>query len=260
MNSYSKIKINKLYLQNRYVISPMCQYSAENGNPSKWHYTHLLNLSKTGASLLMLESTAVSKEAKISKKDLCIGNEENKKNLRKLIKFLRKQSKIKLGIQISHAGRKGSSHIPWEKKNKPLIKGKWQTFAPSAVRRDKYWPLPKELSMHAGVEFAQRLSAFSSLLLTGRFDDALSIMKDEIAEPYRAPLISGFSDAKASLPALGAEVVSISGAGPTLFSVCKTLEAAEQCAQWLEENYINEQGFCHICKLDNDGTRQLNVL
>ncbi|WP_409424782.1 homoserine kinase [Pseudoalteromonas sp. RW-H-Ap-1] len=120
--------------------------------------------------------------------------------------------------------------------------------------------LPKELSMHAGVEFAQRLSAFSSLLLTGRFDDALSIMKDEIAEPYRAPLISGFSDAKASLPALGAEVVSISGAGPTLFSVCKTLEAAEQCAQWLEENYINEQGFCHICKLDNDGTRQLNVL
>lgn len=120
--------------------------------------------------------------------------------------------------------------------------------------------LPKELSMHASVEFAQRLSAFSCLLLTNRFDDALSIMKDEIAEPYRAPLIKGFSEAKASLPALGAEIVSISGAGPTLFSVCKTLEAAKQCAQWLEANYINEQGFCHICKLDNDGTRQLTVL
>jgi len=120
--------------------------------------------------------------------------------------------------------------------------------------------LPKELSMHAGVEFAQRLSAFSSLLLTQRFDDALSIMQDAIAEPYRAPLIAGFSEAKACLPALGAEVVSISGAGPTLFSVCKTLEEAKQCAQWLEENYINEQGFCHICKLDNDGTRQLTVL
>ena len=120
--------------------------------------------------------------------------------------------------------------------------------------------LPKELSMHAGVEFAQRLSAFSSLLLTQRFDDALSIMQDAIAEPYRAPLIAGFSEAKACLPALGAEVVSISGAGPTLFSVCKTLEEAKQCAQWLEKNYINEQGFCHICKLDNDGTRQLTVL
>jgi homoserine kinase len=120
--------------------------------------------------------------------------------------------------------------------------------------------LPKELSMHAGVEFAQRLSAFSSLLLTQRFDDALSIMQDDIAEPYRAPLITGFSEAKANLPALGAEIVSISGAGPTLFTVCKTLEAAEKCAQWLAQNYINEQGFCHICKLDNDGTRQLTVL
>ena len=120
--------------------------------------------------------------------------------------------------------------------------------------------LPKELSMHAGVEFAQRLAAFSSLLLTARFDDALSIMKDDIAEPYRSPLINGFAEAKESLPSLGAEIVSISGAGPTLFSVCKTLEAAEQCAQWLNSNYINEHGFCHICKLDNDGTRQLNVL
>ncbi|MGB1291810.1 MAG: homoserine kinase, partial [Pseudoalteromonas sp.] len=54
-----------------------------------------------------------------------------------------------------------------------------------------------------------------------------------------------------------AEIVSISGAGPTLFTVCKTLEAAKQCEQWLQSNYINEQGFCHICKLDNAGTRQL---
>ena len=117
--------------------------------------------------------------------------------------------------------------------------------------------LPTQLSMHASVEFAQRLSAFSTLLLTSRFDDALSIMSDEIAEPHRAPLISGFSEAKAALPELGAEIVSISGAGPTLFTVCKTLEAAKQCEQWLQSNYINEQGFCHICKLDNAGTRQL---
>ncbi|WP_372760094.1 homoserine kinase [Pseudoalteromonas sp.] len=120
--------------------------------------------------------------------------------------------------------------------------------------------LPSELSMHASVEFAQRLAAFSSLLLTQRFDDALSIMQDAIAEPHRAALINGFSEAKASLPELGAEIVSISGAGPTLFTVCKTLAAAERCAQWLQANYINEQGFCHICKLDNDGTRQLTVL
>ncbi|NMM39969.1 homoserine kinase [Pseudoalteromonas arctica] len=117
--------------------------------------------------------------------------------------------------------------------------------------------LPKQLNMHASVEFAQRLSAFSTLLLTNRFDEALSIMSDEIAEQHRAPLINGFSEAKAALPEFGAEIVSISGAGPTLFTVCKTLDAAKQCAQWLAQNYINEQGFCHICKLDNAGTRQL---
>lgn len=117
--------------------------------------------------------------------------------------------------------------------------------------------LPKELSMHASVEFAQRLSAFSSLLLAKRFDDALSIMSDEIAEPYRAPLIQGFSEAKATLPELGAEIISISGAGPTLFALCKSVDAAKECAAWLEQNYINEQGFCHVCKLDNAGTRQL---
>ncbi|WP_404340941.1 homoserine kinase [Pseudoalteromonas mariniglutinosa] len=117
--------------------------------------------------------------------------------------------------------------------------------------------LPKQLPMHNSVEFAQRLSAFCSLLLTGRYDAALAIMGDEIAEPHRAPLISGFSEAKLALPALGAEVVSISGAGPTLFTVCKSLKAAQQCAAWLEQNYINEQGFCHICQLDERGTRQL---
>ena len=63
--------------------------------------------------------------------------------------------------------------------------------------------LPKELSMYAGVEFAQRLSAFSSLLLTSRFDEALCIMQDNIAEPHRAPLINGFDQAKLSLPELG---------------------------------------------------------
>ncbi|MCP4587841.1 homoserine kinase [Pseudoalteromonas sp.] len=117
--------------------------------------------------------------------------------------------------------------------------------------------LPTQLSMHDSVEFAQRLSAFSSLLLTGRFDAALSIMSDEIAEPYRAPLIQGFVEAKSALPELGAEIVSISGAGPTLFTVCKSLEAAQKCAAWLNDNYINEQGFCHICQLDQLGTRQL---
>ncbi|CCQ09360.1 Homoserine kinase [Pseudoalteromonas luteoviolacea B = ATCC 29581] len=117
--------------------------------------------------------------------------------------------------------------------------------------------LPKQLSMHESVEFAQRLSTFVALMSTQRFDEALEIMRDDVAEPYRAELISGFAQAKHALPKIGAKLVSISGAGPTLFAICDNIEKATQCEQWLKDNYLNEHGFSHICKLDNAGTRAL---
>jgi homoserine kinase len=118
--------------------------------------------------------------------------------------------------------------------------------------------LPAQLATHDAVVFAQRLTSFCMLQQSGRFDEALRLMQDDIAEPHRQSLIAGFSDAKAALPQYGAKLVSISGAGPTLFTICKTLESAQLCQQWLEQNYINEFGFSHICKLDNLGTRAIS--
>ncbi|WP_105253799.1 homoserine kinase [Pseudoalteromonas sp. T1lg75] len=118
--------------------------------------------------------------------------------------------------------------------------------------------LPKQLDMHHSVEFAQRLSAFCTLMLQQRSEEALSIMIDTVAEPYRAQLIEGFSAAQQALLQLGAKAVSISGAGPTLFALCDNLASAELCQQWLSDHYINEQGFSHICQLDWAGTRELN--
>ena len=65
-----KISINNFSLKNRLIVGPMCQYSANNGRPSKWHYNHLNKLCKSGASLVMIESTAVNRQGRISKKDL----------------------------------------------------------------------------------------------------------------------------------------------------------------------------------------------
>lgn len=118
--------------------------------------------------------------------------------------------------------------------------------------------LPKQLDMHHSVEFAQRLSAFCTLMLQDKPQQALEIMVDKVAEPYRAPLINGFAEAQQALLAIGAKAVSISGAGPTLFALCDSPQIAQQCDQWLKANYINEQGFSHICRLDWAGTRQLN--
>ncbi len=143
---FEKIKINKKFLSNRLVVSPMCQYSAKNGNVTSWHYDHLMKLSKTGAGLMMIESTAINKVGRITHNDLLLHNNQNENNLKKLIKFLKKKSNITIGIQISHSGRKGSSEIPWVASNKSLKKNSWTTIAPSAIRRFKGWPTPKEMS------------------------------------------------------------------------------------------------------------------
>lgn len=150
MKSLKKIKIANIVLENRICIAPMCQYSAKNGNPTKWHYYHLSKLMDAGAGLLLLESTSVSKQGMISKNDLSLCNHNNYKNLKKLYNFLKKRSKTKIGLQISHAGRKGSSTIPWEKPNHPLSKnnGGWRTLAPSAIKRDQGWPEPKKMSQN----------------------------------------------------------------------------------------------------------------
>ena len=89
---FKKLKINNTLLNNRVVVGPMCQYSAINGRPSSWHFSHLQKLSQLGASMLILESTFPSKNAKISRNDLVLSNNLEKKSFIDLIKYIRKFS------------------------------------------------------------------------------------------------------------------------------------------------------------------------
>lgn len=148
---FKNFRVGKVSFLNRIVVSPMCQYSAKDGCPSYWHYKHLSGLlSNSLAGGLVLESTAVSKEGKITHKDLAIYKKKHETELRKLIIFLKKiDSKIPIGIQISHSGRKGSANLPWIKNGNPLNKKQksWKTYAPSSIRRSSKWPLPEKLSL-----------------------------------------------------------------------------------------------------------------
>ncbi len=129
-------------------MSPMCQYSAKSGFPTFWHYRHLSNLILSGAGLVMIESTAVTKNGRISNKDLCIETKEQSNKFKKLIHYLKKIGKTPIGIQLSHAGRKGSSHLPWEKPNTPLKgKGSWSTISSSDIPKDNGWPKPKKMNI-----------------------------------------------------------------------------------------------------------------
>ena len=129
--------------KNPFVLAPMCQYMGKNGKPTEWHYQHLGRAIISGFSKIMVESTSVSYEGRISEKDLCLYNKSQMNSFKKLLKYLKKLNDIPIGIQLSHAGRKGSSYVPWIKHNSPLKKDKWQTISASRIKKDKGWPLPK---------------------------------------------------------------------------------------------------------------------
>lgn len=136
---FSPASIGQLSLGNRIIIAPMCQYSAEQGSATDWHMMHLGQLAMSGAGLLVLEATAVSPEGRITPRDLGLWNDANEAALARVLDAVRNWSPIPLAIQLAHAGRKASSHVPWEggKQIAPGDREGWQTVAPSPVPHGK---------------------------------------------------------------------------------------------------------------------------
>jgi 2,4-dienoyl-CoA reductase-like NADH-dependent reductase (Old Yellow Enzyme family) len=131
---FSPLSLRSLTLPNRIIISPMCQYSAENGRATAWHMIHLGHLALSGAGLLCVEATAVEPEGRITSEDLGLWDDETEAALRPVFAAIRRYSPIPIAIQLAHAGRKASSHIPWKGGQLiPPSEGGWLPFAPSAV-------------------------------------------------------------------------------------------------------------------------------
>lgn len=131
---FSATHIGGLTLENRLVIAPMCQYSAEAGQASSWHRIHLGSLALSGAGLLILEATAVEEIGRISAGDLGLWDDKTEVALQSVLTDIRAWSPIRLGIQLGHAGRKASCSAPWQGGHQvPESQGGWQTVAPSAL-------------------------------------------------------------------------------------------------------------------------------
>lgn len=127
--------IGPVSLDNRIVVAPMCQYSADEGCATDWHLLHLGHLALSGAGLLITEATAVLPEGRISPADLGLWNEANERALEPVVRAIRRHSPIRLGVQLAHAGRKASSRVPWEGGQliAPDQPGGWQPVAPSPL-------------------------------------------------------------------------------------------------------------------------------
>jgi 2,4-dienoyl-CoA reductase-like NADH-dependent reductase (Old Yellow Enzyme family) len=147
---FTPFPMRGLTLANRVVVSPMCQYSAEDGSATDWHLIHLGQLSLGGMGLLITEACAVSPEGRISPADLGLYSDANEAALARVIAACRKYGSPALGIQLAHAGRKASSNPPWEGGG-PVAQGGWETVAPSAVPFGEGWPTPRALD-RAGLD------------------------------------------------------------------------------------------------------------
>ena len=130
---FSSLTIKNLTLKNRIVVSPMCQYSADDGFASDWHLVHLGSRASGGAGLIIMEATAVSPEGRITPGDLGLWKDDHISGLRKIVSFIHRSGGM-VGIQLAHAGRKASCAVPW-KGGKQLCEnnGGWQTVAPSTL-------------------------------------------------------------------------------------------------------------------------------
>jgi NADPH2 dehydrogenase len=131
---FSPITLRGLTLANRIMVAPMCQYSAVDGEANDWHFTHINSLALSGAAMFCIEATAVEAVGRITPGCLGLWNHATEAALKPIIASVRKHSKAAVAMQLAHAGRKGSSHTPWDGGQQiPIAQGGWQTEAPSAV-------------------------------------------------------------------------------------------------------------------------------
>ena len=144
---FTPLKLGTLELDNRIVIAPMCQYSADNGKTTRWHDMHLGNLAQSGAGLLIIEATAIEPEGRITYGDVGLWDDETEAALSKTLNAVRSHSDMPIAIQLAHAGRKASCEKPWDGGGAiaPDHKNGWQVVAPSAVPVRAGDPAPEAL-------------------------------------------------------------------------------------------------------------------
>jgi 2,4-dienoyl-CoA reductase-like NADH-dependent reductase (Old Yellow Enzyme family) len=144
---FSPLTLKSITLKNRLVVSPMCQYSCEDGFANDWHLVHLGSRAVGGAALIMQEATAVTADGRISYGDLGIWKDVHIEPLQRITRFIETNGAVP-GIQLAHAGRKASADLPWNGGGQIKEgKGHWQTVAPSAIPFHETDIPPREMSI-----------------------------------------------------------------------------------------------------------------
>ena len=155
---FSPIKIGNLELANRIQISPMCQYSADDGCANDWHTTHIGMMANSGAGVVVIEATHVERAGRITHGCMGLYSDDNEAALGRVIAHAKRVGTSKICVQLAHAGRKASSKRPWEG-GTSLKTGDdpWETLGPSALPFGNDWHVPREAT---GADIARVRDAF----------------------------------------------------------------------------------------------------
>ena len=137
--------LRDMKLENRVVVSPMCQYSAEDGTVNDWHLMHLGSRATGGAGLIITEMTDVSPESRITYGCAGLWNDDHTAAWRRVVDFVHEHGRAKIGIQLAHAGRKASCNLPWEGDDPLTDDTAWQAIGPSADPFGPGWPTPRAM-------------------------------------------------------------------------------------------------------------------
>ena len=145
---FSPLTLRDVTFRNRVAVSPMCQYSSQDGFANDWHFAHLSARAVGGAGLILTEAAAVEAKGRISPEDLGIWQDAHIDPLRRITHFLSEQGAVP-GVQLAHAGRKASTHRPWDEQRGAVSpeKGGWTPVGPSGQAFTEGYPQPEKLEV-----------------------------------------------------------------------------------------------------------------
>ena len=260
---FSPLSLGPVRLENRIVISPMCQYSANDGRASDWHLMHLGNFSQSGAGLMFLEATAVQASGRISYGDLGLWNDATEEALGTVLQSVRKYSRMPIGIQLAHAGRKASTEKPWMggAPIAPNAPNGWQTISASALSFKDGEPAPAAATES---EINEIVDAFA---MAARRADRLGLDAIEIhgahgylLHQFLSPISNQRTDAYGgSLENRMRLLLRVFDAVRAAFPVTKAVGVRISATDWVEGGWDLEQSIVLAKALDARGCNFIDI-
>ncbi|MCG6879029.1 MAG: NADH:flavin oxidoreductase/NADH oxidase [Deltaproteobacteria bacterium] len=249
---FSSLKIREKIFKNRIFVSPMCQYSSEDGLPGDWHLVHLGTRAVGGAALVMVEATAVSPEGRISPRDSGIWSDAHSQAFERITAFIKEQGAVP-AIQLAHAGRKGSTDVPW-RGDKPLgeADGGWGPVSPSAIPFGPASPMPSALEPHQIERLVSRFVDAARRSLSAGFEVlelhmAHGYLLHEFLSPisnHRQDRFGGSLENRTRFP------LKVANAVRAVWPAHLPLFVRISCTDWVEGGWDLDQSiqFCRMLK------------